>query len=374
MPAVLRRDGRQVPLAALQREAAHRPRARLAAARASAARRWSRATGCGTSPAAARSCASTPRAFTTARTTAPSQSEKIAGQGRSRRHLAARHDGPAGRLAAQHVQLLGHRRRRHPVRQHVQRRRRRAHQPARARTRPASWRMDKNTGKVLWTDNSPGTNILHGQWSSPAYAVLGGVPQVIFGGGDGWLYSFLGEATPGRQAQAAVEVRLQPQGIEVRAGRPRHDRNHIIGTPVVYDGLVYVGVGEDPEHGEGVGHLWCIDPTKRGDVSPELAFNVKDPKHADPAPADAGRDPEARRSGPAESQLGGRLALRRVRPERQRQDRLRGDDAPHLRHRGDQGRPAVSSPTSAACSTASTPRPASRTGRTTCWPPPGARR
>jgi len=40
---------------------------------------------------------------------------------------------------------------------------------------------------------------------------------------------------------------------------------------------VYVGVGEDPEHGEGVGHLWCIDPTKRGDVSPELAFNSADP-------------------------------------------------------------------------------------------------
>jgi outer membrane protein assembly factor BamB len=56
----------------------------------------------------------------------------------------------------------------------------------------------------------------------------------------------------------------------------RADRNHIIGTPVIHDGLVYVGVGEDPEHGEGVGHLWCIDPTKRGDVSPELVFNVKD--------------------------------------------------------------------------------------------------
>ncbi len=25
-----------------------------------------------------------------------------------------------------------------------------------------------------------------------------------------------------------------------------------------------------------MGHLWCIDPNKRGDVSPELAFNVKD--------------------------------------------------------------------------------------------------
>jgi outer membrane protein assembly factor BamB len=50
--------------------------------------------------------------------------------------------------------------------------------------------MNKNTGEVLWTDNSPGNNVLHGQWSSPAYAVMGDVPQVIFGGGDGWVYSF----------------------------------------------------------------------------------------------------------------------------------------------------------------------------------------
>ena len=57
----------------------------------------------------------------------------------------------------------------------------------------------------------------------------------------------------------------------------RADRNHIIGTPVIHDGLVYVAVGEDPEHGEGVGHLWCIDPTKRGDVSSELAVSLKDP-------------------------------------------------------------------------------------------------
>ena len=57
------------------------------------------------------------------------------------------------------------------------------------------------------------------------------------------------------------------------------DRNHIIGTPAIYRGLIYIGVGEDPEHGEGAGHSWCIDPTKRGDVSPELAFNVKDLEH-----------------------------------------------------------------------------------------------
>ncbi len=33
-------------------------------------------------------------------------------------------------------------------------------------------------------------------------------------------------------------------------------------------------MGEDPEHGEGPGHLWCIDPTKRGDVSPELVLQA----------------------------------------------------------------------------------------------------
>ena len=55
---------------------------------------------------------------------------------------------------------------------------------------PSFFAMDKNTGKVLWTDSSPAKNILHGQWSSPTYAVLGGQPQVIFAGGDGWVYSF----------------------------------------------------------------------------------------------------------------------------------------------------------------------------------------
>ena len=55
---------------------------------------------------------------------------------------------------------------------------------------PSFFCMDKNTGEVLWTDASPGENILHGQWSSPAVGVLDGVPQAIFAGGDGWLYSF----------------------------------------------------------------------------------------------------------------------------------------------------------------------------------------
>ncbi|MBI3191222.1 MAG: PQQ-binding-like beta-propeller repeat protein, partial [Pedosphaera parvula] len=38
-------------------------------------------------------------------------------------------------------------------------------------------------------------------------------------------------------------------------------------TPVFYKNRVYVAVGQDPEHGEGVGNLTCIDATKTGDIT-----------------------------------------------------------------------------------------------------------
>lgn len=136
--------------------------------------------------------------------------------------------------------------------------------------------MNRDTGEVLWTDNSPGANVLHGQWSSPAYAELGGVKQVLFGGGDGWMYSFDAAGEDGK-AKLLWKFDCNPKdSVYILGGAAT--RNHIIGTPVVYDGLVYVAVGEDPEHGEGGGHLWCIDPTKRGDVSPTLVYNSKAPE------------------------------------------------------------------------------------------------
>ena len=139
---------------------------------------------------------------------------------------------------------------------------------------PSFIAVDKNSGKVIWTDMSPGNNILHGQWSSPAVATLGGKPQVVFAGGDAWLYSFLAEPTPGK-AELLWEFDANPKASEYILGG-RGTRNEIVGTPVVYDNKIYIAVGQDPEHGEGVGHLWCIDPTKRGDVSAELAVTVAD--------------------------------------------------------------------------------------------------
>lgn len=132
--------------------------------------------------------------------------------------------------------------------------------------------MDRNTGgNPLWTDGTPGNNILHGQWSSPTYFEAGGQAQVVFGAGDGWIYSFDPKGD-GKKSKLLWKFDANPkESLYVLGGRST--RNHIIGTPVFYDGLLYVAVGEDPEHGEGQGHMWCIDPTKRGDVSPEKAVD-----------------------------------------------------------------------------------------------------
>jgi outer membrane protein assembly factor BamB len=135
--------------------------------------------------------------------------------------------------------------------------------------------VNKNTGKVIWTDSSPGLNILHGQWSSPTVAVLGGVPQVLFAGGDGWLYSFKADQGKDGKPELVWKFDCNPKASRWEVGGTG-TRNNLIGTPVVYDGLVYIAVGQDPEHGEGVGHLWCLDPTQRGDVSAELVVKVND--------------------------------------------------------------------------------------------------
>ncbi len=43
--------------------------------------------------------------------------------------------------------------------------------------------------------------------------------------------------------------------------------SEINATPVFYKNRVYVAIGQDPEHGEGVGHLVCVDATKTGDIT-----------------------------------------------------------------------------------------------------------
>ena len=101
--------------------------------------------------------------------------------------------------------------------------------------------VDKNTGAVLWTDNSPGANVLHGQWSSPTYAVIGGQPQVIFGAGDGWLYSFDPQGDGNGKSKILWKFDGNPKTAKYTLVRA--DRNYFLGNPVVYNGRVYIAVG-----------------------------------------------------------------------------------------------------------------------------------
>ncbi len=126
---------------------------------------------------------------------------------------------------------------------------------------PSFIAVNTKTGEVVWEKDLPGENILHGQWSNPAYGVINGKPQVIFPGGDGWIYALEPET-----GELIWKFDCNPKESVWELGG-RGTRNNIVATPVVYDNKVFIGVGQDPEHGEGVGHLWAIDATGKGDVT-----------------------------------------------------------------------------------------------------------
>jgi outer membrane protein assembly factor BamB len=122
---------------------------------------------------------------------------------------------------------------------------------------PALIALNKKTGKLVWEDASPGENILHGQWSTPAVGRIGDVVQVVHAQGDGWVRGF--DALTGKKLW---EFDTNPKD----SVWPK-TRNELISTPVIHNGVVYIANGQDPEHGEGVGHMYAVDATKRGDIT-----------------------------------------------------------------------------------------------------------
>ncbi len=157
---------------------------------------------------------------------------------------------------------------------------------------PSFIRVNKHTGNVEWQDNrttirltevpkkgrqkdffkqlvNRGELIQHGQWSNPAYGVVNGKPQVVFPGGNGWIYAFNPDT-----GKLIWKFDCNPKGSTYELGG-KGTRSDFIATPVIYKNRVYIGTGQDPEHEYGVGHLWCIDMTKEGDVSPDLVVDAE---------------------------------------------------------------------------------------------------
>ena len=142
---------------------------------------------------------------------------------------------------------------------------------------PSFLAVNKKDGKVGWSSNLPGANILDGQWGNPAAADVNGVKEVIFPGGDGWLYGF--EATKG---ELLWKFDCNPKKSEFKPKSGTGTRNYLVATPVIVDGKLYIGVGREPDAGPGVGHFWCIDITKK-----------PDPKTKDLSPVNDNFDPKA---------------------------------------------------------------------------------
>jgi outer membrane protein assembly factor BamB len=128
---------------------------------------------------------------------------------------------------------------------------------------PSFLAVNKSTGKVAWKSNLPGKGILDGQWSSPALGIVNGKPQVVFPASDGWVYSLNPDT-----GELLWKCDLNPKETIWEEGGTG-TRNAIVATPVFHENSVVIGVGQNPDHGDGEGHLWRIDATKSGDVSAE---------------------------------------------------------------------------------------------------------
>ena len=123
---------------------------------------------------------------------------------------------------------------------------------------PAIIAINKNTGKLVWEDNSVEDRILHGQWSTPSVGKIGGVDQVVSAQGDGWVRGY--EAPTGKKLwefDTNPKDSVWPKTRNEVIAHAGHLRGQASTSPTA----------RIPEHGEGVGHLYCIDATKRGDIT-----------------------------------------------------------------------------------------------------------
>jgi outer membrane protein assembly factor BamB len=122
---------------------------------------------------------------------------------------------------------------------------------------PSFIAVHKTKGTLAWKSSLPGNKIMRGQWSNPALAVVSGKAQVIFPGGDGWLYGL-----DPKDGELVWKFDLNPKKAKPYKQGGTGERCFPIATPVVHDNKVYLAVGQEPDDGPGVGHLWCIDITK----------------------------------------------------------------------------------------------------------------
>jgi len=136
---------------------------------------------------------------------------------------------------------------------------------------PSFIALNKKTGELIGEDDAHiGPRIFHGLWCSPSLAEVNGRKLVVWGGGNGFCYAF--DPTPVKEGDSsflktAWKYDCNPPERKKFKYPAAEGPSEINATPVFYKNRVYTAVGQDPEHGEGVGILSCIDATKTGDIT-----------------------------------------------------------------------------------------------------------
>lgn len=127
---------------------------------------------------------------------------------------------------------------------------------------PSLIAVDKRSGEVSWRAIGPGGQVLHGQWSSPVAAGVDGRLQVLFGGGDGWLRGY--DAATGHELW---RFDGNPKDAPWLPRPSVFSRGSIVASPVFADGRVFVAMGQSPGHGNAPSLIHAVRPDGHGDVT-----------------------------------------------------------------------------------------------------------
>lgn len=158
-----------------------------------------------------------------------------------------------------------------------------------------SWiALDKNSGELMGEDGSGASEkALHAAWSSLTFGNLSGQDLLFWGGADGFLYAYPNQTLKNKDGFDLFHpkwkvdcneptYRIDGEGRRVPYATPPGP-SELIATPVLYNNRIYCSIGQDPEHGDGVGRLSCID-AETGKViwkNAEIGRTISTPSVAD---------------------------------------------------------------------------------------------
>jgi hypothetical protein len=134
--------------------------------------------------------------------------------------------------------------------------------------------LDKVTGKLVARDRENiGQNIFHSTWSSPALGVINNKKYIIFGGGDGILYTFnaLSDNQPDQTLNKVWWYDGDPAAPKTNVHEyirnRRESPSNIKSMPVFHNSRVYLTLGGDIWWGKRKSWLKCIRASGEGNIT-----------------------------------------------------------------------------------------------------------